>query len=63
MTTNELKELLDACLDRWQPDYIQEMTLEEYVGVNNKDTFCQWVETKMRMIGSIKGMTSIRFGI
>lgn len=63
MTTNELKELLDAFLDRWQPDDIQEMTLEEYVGVNNKDTFCQWVETKTRMLGSIKGMTSIKFGI
>jgi hypothetical protein len=63
MTTNELKELLDAFLDRWQPDDIQEMTLEKYVGVNNKDTFCQWVETKTRMLGSIKGMTSIKFGI
>ena len=63
MTTNELKELLDSFLDRWQPDDIQDMTLEEYVGVNNKDTFCQWVETKTRMLGSIKGMTSIKFGI
>lgn len=39
------------------------MTLEEYVGVNNQDTFCQWVETKTRILGSIKGMTSIKFGM
>lgn len=63
MTTNELKELLDAFLERWHPADIQEMTLEDYVGLGNKDTFCQWVETKTRMLGSIKGMTSIKFGI
>ncbi len=63
MITNDLKELLDAFLERWQTDDIQEMTLQEYVGVSNKDTFCQWVETKTRSLGSIKGMTSIKFGI
>jgi len=63
MTTNELKELLDNFLERWQTEDIQEMTLQEYVGVGNKDTFCQWVETKTRMLGSIKGMTSIKFGV
>lgn len=63
MTTTELKELLDAFLERWQPEDIHQMTLQEYVGVGNKDTFCQWVETKTRMLGSIKGMTSIKFGI
>ncbi|MDM8528212.1 hypothetical protein QUF58_08360, partial [Anaerolineales bacterium HSG24] len=41
----------------------EKMTLQEYVRVGNKDTFCQWVETKTRMLGSIKGMTSIKFGI
>jgi hypothetical protein len=39
------------------------MTLQEYVSVKNKDTFCQWIETKTRVLGSIKGMTSIKFGI
>ena len=63
MTTDELKELLDEFLNRWQIDDIENMTLQEYVSVGNKDTFCQWVETKTRMLGSIKGMTSIKFGI
>lgn len=63
MTTNELKELLDSFLDRWTLDNINKLTLEEYVGIKNKDTFCQWVETKTRMLGSIKGLTSIKFGI
>lgn len=63
MTTNELKELLDEFLERWTIEKINDLTLQEYVGLGNKDTFCQWVETKTRMLGSIKGMTSIKFGI
>jgi hypothetical protein len=63
MTIDEYKELLDSFLDRWTIDEIKGLTLEEYVGLGNKDTFCQWVETKTRLLGSIKGMTSIKFGI
>ena len=63
MTTDELKELLDEFLNRWQFEDVENLTLQKYVGVGNKDTFCQWVETKTRMLGSIKGMTSIKFGI
>lgn len=63
MDTNELKVLLDQFLDRWTLENVQKMTLKEYVGIDNKDTFCQWVETKTRMLGSIKGLTSIKFGV
>lgn len=63
MTINELKELLDEFLNRWHIEDVENMTLQEYVGIGNKDTFCQWVETKTRMLGSIKGLTSIKFGI
>ena len=63
MTINELKELLDEFLDRWTFENVEKLTLQDYVGLGNKDTFCQWVETKTRMLGSIKGMTSIKFGI
>jgi hypothetical protein len=63
MTLFELRELQDAFIERWPLSKVEKITLEEYVGVNNKDTFCQWVETKTKMLGSIKGMTSIKFGI
>jgi len=63
MTIDELKELLDSFLNRWTNADVKKITLNEYVGIGNKDTFCQWVETKTRMLGSIKGMTSIKFGI
>ena len=63
MTTTQLQELCDEFLSRWQYEDLKEMTLSEYVGVKDKNTFCQLVETKTRMLGSIKGMTSIKFGI
>ncbi|MBE2256196.1 MAG: hypothetical protein IAE65_08350 [Ignavibacteria bacterium] len=64
MTIDELKALLDEFLDRWTIENVQNLTLQEYVGLRNKDTFCQWVETKTRMLGSIKGLPgSIKFGI
>lgn len=63
MNTDNLEELLDEFLNRWQIENVEKMTLQEYVSVKNKDTFCQWVETKTRILGSIKGMTSIKFGI
>lgn len=63
MNTDDLEELLDEFLNRWHIEDVEKMTLQEYVSVDNKDTFCQWVETKTRILGSIKGMTSIKFGI
>ena len=63
MTINEYSGLLDEFLERWTLDEVKKMKLPDYVGVRNKDTFCQWVETKTRILGSIKGMTSIKFGI
>jgi len=63
MATDELKELLNNFLNKLNIDKVIEMKLEDYVSIGNKDTFCQWVETKTRILGSIKGLTSIKFGI
>lgn len=50
-------------LERWPIDKIKAMTLEEYVSVDDQDTFTYWLETKTRGLGSIQGNTSIKFGI
>lgn len=63
MDNTELDTLLNDFLLRWPIENIKSMTLDEYVDIGNKDTFCQWVETKTRSLGSIKGWTSIKFGI
>lgn len=61
--TEIYSEVLDSFLDRWDLETVKRMSIGEYVGIGNKDTFCQWVETRTRSLGSIKGMTSIKFGI
>ena len=47
----------------WTLEKVQLMELDEYVNVKNPETFCQYVETKTRLLGSIKGLNSIKFGI
>ncbi|TRW21539.1 hypothetical protein FMM05_19985 [Flavobacterium zepuense] len=56
-------EMLTDFLRHWPIDELMAMTLEEYNDVGNKETFCQYVETKTRPLGSIKGLNSIKFGI
>ncbi|MCP9494834.1 MAG: hypothetical protein MSG64_10310 [Pyrinomonadaceae bacterium MAG19_C2-C3] len=63
MNAQELTNLLDSFLERWSLDDVKKMSLQEYVGVNNHDTFCYWVETKTRSLGSFKGSSSFAFGI
>lgn len=57
------REILNEFLERWDIKTIQSMKLEQYVSVGDKDTFCQWLETKTRALGSIKGINSSKFGI
>jgi hypothetical protein len=62
--TDICKEILHDFLDRWTFDNVNQMTLDQYVSVSDKDTFCQWVETKTVDLGNVKGaIGSIKFGI
>lgn len=63
-TSTEIsREILYDFLDRWTVERVKKMSLAEYVSVGDKDTFCQWLETKTRELGSIKGINSSKFGI
>lgn len=62
-TTDLSREILNEFLERWNIEKIKSMTLDEYVSVGNKDTFCQWLETKTKPLGSINGINSSKFGI
>lgn len=57
------REILNSFLERWPLEQVRNMTLSQYVDTGNPDTFCQWVETKTRPLGSIKGHFSNKFGI
>ncbi len=59
----EQQKLWDSFLQRWPLEKLQALTLEQYVSVNDKDTFTYWLETKTRDLGSIQGNTSAKFGI
>jgi len=61
--TDICRAILNEFLERWTVERLQRMTLEEYVSVGDRDTFCQWIETRTRELGSIKGISSIKFGI
>jgi hypothetical protein len=57
------RDILYDFLDRWSVENIRAMTLKQYVSVGDKDTLCQWLETRTRELGSIKGLNSSKFGI
>ncbi|GAB3517027.1 AAA family ATPase [Photobacterium alginatilyticum] len=53
----------DDFLTRWPKQKVKELTLEEYVDVNNRDTFAYWLEHRTKILGSIRGGDSSKFGI
>ncbi|WP_318489460.1 AAA family ATPase [Photobacterium leiognathi] len=57
------QQLWNDFLRRWPRESLNQLTLEEYVSVNDQDTFTYWLETKTRELGSIQGNTSAKFGI
>ncbi|WP_299223864.1 hypothetical protein [uncultured Psychroserpens sp.] len=59
----EDEKLLKEFLDRWPLSEVKKITIEEYTDVNNRFTFTQWVENQTRPLGSINGISSLKFGI
>lgn len=57
MEVESQQNLWDEFLARWPREALAELTLEQYVSVNNNDTFTYWLETKTRELGSIQGNT------
>ncbi len=62
-SNQDLYELKQEFLDKWPLDRVKAMTLEEYTNLNKDDSFCYWVESKTKTLGSIQGGTSYKFGI
>lgn len=63
MNVTEQQNLWDSFLKRWPLEKLKEITLDQYVSVDDQDTFTYWLETKTRPLGSIQGNTSAKFGI
>ncbi|MCH2057561.1 MAG: hypothetical protein MK214_13330 [Thalassotalea sp.] len=63
MIGKDYQELLNTFNERWPIEAVRSMSIEQYTGLNDKETFCQWVETKAGRLGSIKGVNSGKFGL
>jgi hypothetical protein len=57
------KKILHDFLALWTSEKVASMSLEEYVDVDNPNTFCQWLGHRTQRLGSIRGQHSNMFGI
>lgn len=63
MTNIERDKLYDSFIEKFPLEKLNSMTLKQYTDLKRKDSFCYWVETVTRSIGSIAGGSSLKFGI
>ena len=63
MTNEDKHDLYKRFQEKFSKDSLSEMTLEQYTGINNNDTFCYWLEHTTRELGSIRGGYAGKFGI
>ena len=63
MDYKEHHELNKEFLQVFPIEKLKEMTLEQYTNLNRSDSFCYWLEFKTRILGSVGGSNSYKFGI
>lgn len=61
--TKHFDALWDEFLARWPLKALPQMTLQQYTQVGDKDSFCNWLETRTEDLGSIWGGSSFKFGV
>jgi hypothetical protein len=61
---DELEELRHNFVEKFPIKSILKMTLDEYVqGKRSHDSFCYWMENRLKSLGDIHGGTSEKFGV
>lgn len=61
---NDIENLRKEFISKFSIEKVKNMSLDDYVlGKDNWDSFCYWVETKTRELGSMQGATSLKFGL
>lgn len=56
-------DTLNRFLSRWSLQEVKQMTLQQYNSLDNKDSFCYWLEHISDNLGRIRGNYSSMFGI
>ena len=59
----ECLKLKDEFQQRWTLQDIEDMGIEQYTGIGNKDTFTYWLESRTENLISIWGGSAYKFGI
>ena len=60
---SDRNELYDSFLKRYPQESLPGLTLQEYTDLVPKESFCNWIESKLSELGSIWGSNSYKFGI
>ena len=63
MDYKEHHKLNQEFLEKFPLEKLKDMTIEQYTNLNRSDSFCYWLESKTRILGSISGNSSFKFGI
>ena len=63
LSLQECLKLRDEFQQRWTLQAVKNMTIEQYTGIGNKDTFTYWLESKTENLISIWGGSAYKFGI
>lgn len=62
---NTIEELRKEFINKFPKTQLENMMLDDYVVGKGTETFCYWMETKLRALGSIKGGSTAdkKFGV
>ena len=63
MDYKEHHELNEDFLKMFPLEELKDMTIEQYTNLNKSDSFCYWLEFKSKLLGSVGGSNSYKFGI
>ena len=63
MDYSEQHKLNEEFLKLFPLEKLKDMTLEQYTNLNRSDSFCYWIEFKTKILGSVGGSNSYKFGI
>lgn len=63
MDYKEQHQLNKEFLERFPLEKLKDMTIEQYTNLDKSDSFCYWLEFKSKILGSVGGSNSYKFGI
>lgn len=63
MDYSDCHKLNEEFLKKFPLEKLKDMTLEQYTNLNRSDSFCYWIEFKTKILGSVGGSNSYKFGI